>query len=236
MTRPAPFEHHRPTTLARAIELAGELGATAMVLAGGTELVPKMRRGVHAPAHLISINGITELARIATDPTRGLSIGAGVRLHDVAKHEAVRRGYPALAQACSQMATPQIRHMGTVAGNLVNGSPCADTAGPLLVYDATVTVASTSGQRTLRLQDFFQDAGLTALGEGEILVSVDVPPPPLGAHSAFRRLSARGRVDVAAVSATALIETHDDGRVAHARIAIGAVAPTALRCPDGERS
>jgi len=234
MSGTAPFTHHRPGTLSEALDLAAELGASAMVLAGGTELVPKMRRGVHAPAHLISINRIDELAAVELDDSRGLCIGAGARLCDVAKHPAVRRAYPALAQACSQMATPQIRNMGTVGGNLVNGSPCADTAGPLLVYEATVALASRDGKRTMPLAEFFCDAGLVAMEQGEILEAIDVPLPPRCSHSTFRRLSARGRVDVAAVSATALVELRDGGDITAARVAVGAVAPTPLRCPDGE--
>lgn len=234
MSVASPFEHHAPHTLAEALALVRRHGADARVIAGGTELVPKLRAGVLAPSHVISVNRIAELAKLAYGEPQGLRIGAGVRLHDVAKDPTVRRQYPALAQACSQMATPQIRHMGTVAGNLVNGSPCADTAGPLLVYEATVELASVETSRTVPLRDFFVDAGLVTIEPGEILVAIAVPVPPLRARSAFRRLSARSKVDVAAVNVAALVELDAQGTVATARVALGSVAPTPLRCADGE--
>jgi CO/xanthine dehydrogenase FAD-binding subunit len=235
VTFPRPFVHHRPATLEEALRLAAEHGEQAKILAGGTELVPKMRRGAYQPAHLISVNGVAALGELSCDAQHGLRIGAGVRLSDVAAHGQVQAGYPALARACSEMATPQIRNMGTVAGNLVNGSPCADTAGPLLVYEASVRLARTSGQRELRLGDFFRDAGLVAIEPEEILVAIVAPVAPPGARSSFRRLSARSRVDVAAVSSTALLVLDPEGRIAQARVALGAVAPTPLRCPEGEQ-
>lgn len=234
MTLMPPFAHHRPRSLDRLLELAEQYGSAAKILAGGTELIPKMRRGVLDPQHVISLNYVEELGGLDYDPTEGLRIGAGVRLSAAGALPAVRDHYPALAAACTQMATPQIRNMATVAGNLVNGSPCADTAGPLLVHDATVELAQRGTQRVVPLGDFFRDAGAVDIRPGEILTAVQVPPPPAGSASAFRRLSARSKVDVAAASATALVALAADGTVATARLAIGAVAATPLRCPAGE--
>ena len=227
------FEHHAPTALADALALAAQLGDRARIFAGGTELLPKLRAGRYAYEHLISINRVEELRRLAYDADDGLSIGAGVRIRDVADHPAVREMYPALTRACSEMATVQIRNMATVAGNLANGSPCADSAGPLLVYDARVTLVASTGSRELPLADFFRGPGEVDLAAGEILTAITVPPPAPRSGSAFLRLSARSRVDIAAASASARL-TFEDGKVTAARIALGAVAPTPLRCPDAE--
>ncbi|MBW2258231.1 MAG: FAD binding domain-containing protein, partial [Deltaproteobacteria bacterium] len=141
------FAHHRPDRLEAALELLAEHGEAARVIAGGTDLVPKLRAGRFAPAHLVSIGRLSELGRITFDDLGGLVIGAGVRIADVERMDAVRDRYPALAQACAVMATVQVRNMGTVVGNLANGSPCADTASPLLVYGAEVEIARRGGRR-----------------------------------------------------------------------------------------
>ncbi|MDF1562431.1 MAG: xanthine dehydrogenase family protein subunit M [Deltaproteobacteria bacterium] len=235
------FEHHAPTTLDEALELKASLGQHVWVLAGGTEIIPKLRAGRPAPDHLISINGIEDLRPVTfglegeTDEP-GLSIGGGARVRDVADHPAVRERYPALLAACTQMATVQIRNMATVAGNLVNGSPCADTAGPLLANDARLTLAAKGGGRVVALKDFFTGPGQVDLQEGEILVRIGLPVPPARCGEAFLRLSARSKVDIAAASATARLVLAEDGRIEEARVVIGAVAPTPLRCRDAEAS
>jgi len=223
------FVHHSPTSIEQLLGLLERHGAVAKIIAGGTELLPKMQGGRLAPEHVIGIRRLKELAAISY-----------ARLSEVAFHTAVRRHYPALAVASSEMATSQIRNMGTVAGNLVNGSPCADTAGPLLVYQARVVLSRRGAdgavsRRTVELADFFVDAGVVAIEPSELMVAIEVPPAPAGAGAAYLRHSARSRVDVAAASATALVSLDDQGRIAEARVAIGAVAPTPMRCPDGEK-
>lgn len=229
------FEHHAPASLDEALALAGSLGQHVQVLAGGTEILPKLRAGRPAPDHLISINHIESLRPVGFDASEGLVIGGATRIRDVADLPAVGEHYPALRAAGTQMATVQIRNMATVAGNLVNGSPCADTAGPLLCYDAVLTLASKSGERTLPLSDFHQGPGKVDLKPGEILVRITVPPLPARSGSAFLRLSARSQVDIAAASATARLDLDEGGKVVVARIAIGAVAPTPLRCEAAEQ-
>jgi carbon-monoxide dehydrogenase medium subunit len=231
MTR---FTYHRPTTLDEALALFAEYGEAARVLAGGTDLVPKLRDGRLAPLHLVSLRQVEELHRITFDPGDGLRIGAGARIRDVGAHSAVLALYPALAHACAVMATPQIRNMGTVAGNLANGSPCADTAGPLLVYDAQVTLAAQTGRREIPLAQLYRGPGELAVGPSEVITAISVPAPPADSGSAYVRLSARSRVDMAAVSVAGLLVVGADGRIATARLALGAVAPTPTRCPEAE--
>lgn len=228
------FRHHRPAGLPELLELLERHGREAKVLAGGTDLVPKLRGGKISVAHLVSINGVEELARIEYDDAGGLVIGAGARIADVGAHRDVQKRYPALAHACSVMATNQVRNMGTVAGNLANGSPCADTGSPLLCYDASLLLASTKGRRKLPLSDFFKGPGLVDIRKGEILESIHVPPPRERTQSAYLRLSARSRVDMAAVGVAACLVRDGDGKVTTARLALTAVAPTHLRCPEAE--
>jgi carbon-monoxide dehydrogenase medium subunit len=231
---PAPCDHHRPGSLAEALALLSRHGDRARVIAGGTDLVLKLRAGTVRAAHLVSINRIDELGRLALAPDRSLRIGAGVRLADVGRNEVVRASLPALAHACSVMATCQIRNQGTVAGNLANGSPCADTAAPLLAYDARVELASQGGWREIDLAAFYRDKGTVDIGPGELLTAIVVPAPPPCSGSCYERLSARSRVDMAAVGVAALVALAPDGVVATVRLALSAVAPTPLRCRDAE--
>ncbi len=227
------FTCHQPQTLEAALDLLARHRESAKLLAGGTELIPRMRAGQYHPEHLISLNRIADLD--ALELTGGsLVIGGGTKLAQVGAFAPVRSCFPALATACSRMATPQIRNMGTVAGNLVNGSPCADTAGPLLIYDARIAVVGPGGRRLVELADFFLDAGKVAIEPDEILASIEVPRPAGRTGSAYLRHSARSRVDIACASAAGLVRLADDGTIAAARIALGSVAPTPLRCREGE--
>jgi carbon-monoxide dehydrogenase medium subunit len=229
-----PFTHHRPTSLRDALEILGEHKESARLIAGGTDLVNKLRSGAIRADHLVSLNRVQDLDRVRCSDEEGLSIGATARISAVGETADVRRLYPALAHACSVMATTQIRNMGTVAGNLANGSPCADTAGPLLVYDAVLVVADRGGQRRVPLAEFFQGPGLVDLRPTEIVERIEVPAPG-AAGSAYQRISARSRVDMSAASVAGLVALDADGRVSRARLALGAVGPTPMRCPDAEQ-
>ena len=235
MTLRSHFTHHRPTTLAEALEIVSRHSDSARVIAGGTDLVPQLRSGARRAEHLVSINGVAELAHISFDENTGLVIGAGARISEVGAHEAVRQHYPALAHACSVMATVQVRNMGTVAGNIANGSPCADTAGPLLAYGARVQLQEYDSSRELGLESFFVAAKETVAAPSEILTAIYVPSPPSRSGSAYMRLSARSKVDMAAVTVAGLLVLDPNERIDAIRIALGAVASTPLRCPDAEK-
>jgi len=228
------FDYHRPETLDAALALLAELGAGARVLAGGTDLVDKLRRSAVTTDHLVSITRIQGLRDVRFDEAGGLTIGAAARIRDVGRHPDVGRRYPALARACSVMATTHIRNMGTVAGNVANGSPCADTAGPLLVHGATLTIAHRGGRRQVDLDRFFLGPKQVDLGPGELIVELRVPVPPARSGSAYERISARSAVDMAAAGVAGFVELDAGGAVRTARLALGAVAPTPMRAAEAE--
>ena len=231
------FAYHGAETLEAACALLSEHGERAAVMAGGTDLLLHLRlRPERAPAVVVGLRGIAGLDATRYDPDLGLTIGALASLADVAGHPDVRRIYPALADAAAATATVQIRNMGTVAGNLCNASPAADTATPLLAYGAEAHLVRAGGvRRVLPLEDFFLGPGKTALERGELLEAIRVPRPCGRAGSAYARLSGRSRVDIAAVCASALVCLGTDGRVERARIAIGAVAPVPMRVTAAEQ-
>lgn len=232
---PPSFRFHRPGTVEAAISLLAEHGDNALPIAGGTDLIAKLRAGSVAVEHLVSVNRISGLDRIEYDPdAQSFFIGARARISAVGDHPEVQRSLPGLAHACSVMATVQIRNMGTVVGNVTNGSPCADTAAPLLTHDASVVLRSVSGLRRVPLAEFFLGPSRVDRKPTELVERLEIPLPSALAGSAYLRLSARSRVDMAAVSVAARVQLDDGGKIAAARLAIGAVAPTTLRCRDAE--
>ncbi len=229
----SPFEFHSPRSLPQAFELLSRYGERARVLAGGTDLVPKLLKGSLRPEAVVSLRHVEELRRLAFDPERGLAIGAAARHAEVLEHPEVRARYPALVDALSQLATVQVRNMGTIGGNLCNASPCADSAPILLAREARLAIASAAGSRELPLSGFFLGPGRIALGPGEILTVIHVPPPAALTGFAFRSISGRSKVDMSAASAAAMVRLAG-GRIAEARIFLGAVGPTPLRAARAE--
>jgi carbon-monoxide dehydrogenase medium subunit len=225
---------HQPTEVEEVLDLLTRHQGNVKVLAGGTDILPKMRAGVLKVKHLISMNRVPGLNRIEFRENEGLVIGAGTRITDVGKHPQVQKHYRGLAYACSVMATTQIRNMGTVAGNLANAAPSADTAPPLLVYEASLVMVKKDGRREVALDQFFTGPGETSIDPMEIIEAIRVPAPPPASGSSYMRLSARSKVDIAAVGVAGFVSLDPSGRIGRARVAQGAVAPRPQRCTEAE--
>ena len=168
-------------------------------------------------------------------PTEGLTLGATARLAEVASHPDILENYPALTYAVQVMANVEVRHMATVAGNLCNAAPSADTAPPLIAMGAEVTLASLKGERRLPLDRFFKGPGLTAMEHGEIMTSIHVPPPQPKSGASYMRISARCGVDIAAVG-VGVMATFNGKGCKEARIVLGAVARGSHACDKDRRS
>ncbi len=227
------FEYHSPRNVPETLALLTRYDGKALVLAGGTDIVPKLQRGTLQLDAVISLRYVEELRGIAFDSGTGLTIGAAARHAEVLDHPDVRLHYTDLVEALSQLATVQVRNMGTIAGNLCNASPCAHSAPPLLAHDAHLKIVGPDGTRSLPLADFFLGPGLTALAPGELLSSIHVPLPPASAGFAFHSISARSNVDMSAVSVGVMVHTDGD-KIADARIFLGAVGPIPLRASSAE--
>ncbi len=228
------FALHQPVDLTQAFDLLDAHRASVKLLAGGTDLLPKLKAGALKVAHLVSLGRVPGLEAVSYKEGQGLAIGGCARLSAVAAVPQVKRLYPGLAYACSVMATTQIRNMGTVAGNLANAAPSADTAAPLLAYDAQVTAQSRSGVRGIPLAEFFTGPGKNVLETGEIITAIQLPAPGPASGSAYIRLSARSKVDICAVGVAGYVALDAQGKLADCRLALAAVAPTPLRCQEAE--
>ncbi len=233
MIRPCRFEFLAPTSLREAVRLFEQHGDGARFMAGGTDLLVGIRRGLARPTVIVSLARIKRLDRVRYKRDSGLLIGATARLADVARNRSVRRHYPSLAQAIGGMATVQVRNMGTVAGNICNASPCADTVPMLMALDARVETTGPDGERSISLRELFEGPGETVLSRGEIVTSVIVPPPPEGSGTSYQRLAPRGKVDVGTASVAVLV-VMKDGLCVEARVFLGAVAPVVMRASEAE--
>ncbi|MGO9309895.1 MAG: FAD binding domain-containing protein [Spirochaetia bacterium] len=231
----AQFECLRPGTLEEALRALEEEGAC--VLAGGTDLINALKTNLVGPRLLVYSLGIEELAALGWEG--GLTIGAAVRLRELELDEGVRGRYPALVEAIRVIGGTQVRNMATLAGNLCNASPGADTPPVLLALGAQVDIASRGADgrprhETLPLERFFTGPKRTVLGRGQMLASVHLPSPASHSGAAFRRL-ARVSLDIAKINCAVWME-RDGERVAAARIALGSVAPTPVRAPSVEKA
>ena len=226
------FDYYEPVGLEDALALLDKYGEGARVMAGGTHLMTMMKMEREMPQAVISLAKIDGLAGISVNVDGGLSIGALAGIYDIRRHLQVRRRYPALAEACASFGSTQIQIMATVGGNLCNGSPASDTVPALLVYGAEVVVRGGRGERRLLLEDFLVGPGETALAAGEVLVGIELPPPPEGALSAFVKVS-RVSADLAKASAAVLL-VKDGERIRECRLAFGSVAPTVVRLKEAE--
>lgn len=225
------FDYFQPSTVGEAIALLTEHGRGARLLAGGTDLIVQMKMERLAPECLIDIHKIPDLDEVEPQ-SDGLRIGARTRIWDIANDPEVRAGYTALAEACASFSTTQIQSMGTVGGNLCNGSPASDSAPPLIAFDTDALLESSSGQRKLPLEEFFLAPGQTALGEGEMLVGLAIPRPGPGTGSAFLKVS-RVHADIAKANAAAALVRADD-RIVDCRLVFGSVAPRPVRARRAE--
>jgi len=227
------FEYFAPKTLEAALCLLAEKGEGARVLAGGTDLLIKMKQDLLRPKVIIGLKGIDGLDKIDFQVKKGLTIGATALLAEVASHPDILKRYPAVAYAAQETANVQIRNMGTVGGNLCNAAPSADNAPTLIAMKAEVILAGLKGERRLPLDQFFIGPGITALEPGEIMTSIFVPLPSPKTGTSYQHISARGKVDISAVC-VGVMATFEGETCRQALIVLGSVAPTPLRAKKAE--
>src|SRR3990172_3056490 len=203
------FELLSADTVEETCTLLSRHGAEAMVFAGGTDLLVKMKHRRTIPRHLVNIKGIPDLDQIRHDERDGLRIGALTTIQAIEASSVIGKKFPALKQAASVLGTSQIRNVGTIGGNLGNASPSAEFAPPLLTLGASVRCVGLGGERQIPLEEFFVAPGKTTLGQDELLTEVHVPNPPAGAQGIYLKHSLR-KMDVAIASAAVLIVLDGD--------------------------
>lgn len=214
------FEYLRPESLDELLTLVRTNGPDARILAGGTDLIVRIKKGRELPRFVLDLKRVSELNGNVTSTRSAIRIGARAVITDVIGNAAVQQHFPALVEAALVVGSIQIRNRATLAGNICNASPAADTAPALLAYGARVNVLSDVGRRVVFIDDFFAGPGRTTLAAGEIVESIDLPMPDEPVGGAFERLTRRQGVDLAIASVCCVARA--SGTV---RLAFGAVGP-----------
>lgn len=228
---PTDLDYLAPVTVDEALSLKADGTGNAYLL-GGTDLLPQMRAGRRSPERLIDLKRIPELHEIREDADGGLSIGAAVPLADVETHPVVLLRYPLLAECVKTVGAWPLRQRATLAGNVCNASPAADTAVALLALEAAVNVASRAGRRAIPLDQLFLGPGQTALAAGELVTAIVLPASTASFRGSYLRLSRRKGMDLATVGV--LVGKSNGVLPARWRVALAAVAPTPLRVREAE--
>jgi carbon-monoxide dehydrogenase medium subunit len=200
------FAYERPTHLDDVVALLDEHGQEARLLAGGTDLIIRLRDGSIAPRLVVDIKRTAGLDGEIRAADGLLKFGSRTVMTAIAADARVRRDYEALAEAAAVVGAVQIRNRATLAGNVCNASPAADTAPALLVYDARVVVAGPAGVRRIPIDEFFVRSGVTTLARGELVTAIELPRPT-GRRAAIhlRRTRRRGH-DLASVTLACAVQ------------------------------
>jgi carbon-monoxide dehydrogenase medium subunit len=227
-----PFEYHEPGTIREVVQLLSSLDEDAQVLAGGIDLIPRMRRNIIDAIHVISIRKVAGLGHIYQDSQGMVVFGAMVTLRALESSDLIRSSFPILYESIHQLTSVQAKCMGTAVGNLCLATPASDIATALMALAARVRVAGPGGERTQRLEEFYLDYHRTSLKRGEFVTEVIVPPPAAGNGTGFLNL-VKTRADIAKLIVGVSVVA--DGDVCReARIVIGAAAPTVFRTKNAE--
>ena len=221
------FRYVRPHTIEETVSLLAEHGPSARLLAGGTDLLVRVRSGHTRPGVVIDVKQVAGLTSDITEVDDVLRVGARTVMTDLMADARVRRDYPALVEAATVVGSVQIRNRATLAGNICNASPAADTAPALLAYGSTLNVVGPAGRRQVVLEEMFIGPGRTVLERGELVESIDIRKPTSPTGGAFGRVTRRWGVDLATINLVIVVTAAGE-----VRCAFGAVAPKPILVVD----
>jgi carbon-monoxide dehydrogenase medium subunit len=221
------FDYERPDMLADALALMADADGAARPLAGGTDLIIRIRDGSIRPRTVVDVKGIAEFSRDIRIEDGWLRIGARTTMTDLLRDDRIRRDYTALAEAAAYVGSVQIRNRATLAGNICNASPAADTAPALLAFEARVVGVGQRGRRVIPLDDFFVRSGVTTLAPGELVEAIEMPVRSGRRGSVHARRTRRRGHDLASVTLAVTID--EDGVT---RVSYGSVGPRPVLAID----
>lgn len=226
-----PFEYFEPETIEEATQILSKYGERAQLLAGGVDLVPKLRRRLLILECVVSLQRIPGLDYIKSNGD-GLKFGPLTSIRSLELSPLIQKDYLALYEAVHQLVSVQVKTTGTAVGNLCVATPASDIAVALFALGARLKIVGPSSERTIAIEDFFLGVGQTILQPGEIVAEVLVPSPAAGTGQAFFKL-VRTAADIAKVNVTVSL-TVAGGVCQEARVALGSVAPTTIRAGKTE--
>ena len=221
------IDFQAPASLQDALALLGQGGQTRP-LAGGTDLMVQMRSGRLQPQRILDLKRIPGLIGIQAGPA-GFVIGAATPCAQIGEHAGLAAAWPGVVEAARLIGSTQVQGRASLGGNLCNASPAADSVPALIAAGAVLRVAGPAGERELAAENLQLGPGRHALAPGEVLVAIALPARAPRSGDAYLRLIPRTEMDIAVAGAGVWLALDADRRVSQARVALGAVAPTALR-------
>ena len=224
------MDYEAPTSVEAAVAALAAADDEARIFAGGTDLLVQLREEMIRPSLFVDIKRISETRTISVDDSH-VRIGAAVTGAELSEHQAVRTLLPGVVEAVELIGSAQVQGRATVGGNLCNASPAADSVPALIAAGAVARVAGPGGLRAVAVEDLMAGPGQTSLGSNEFVVSLVIPKPAARSADAYLRFIPRTEMDIAVVGAGAALTLDPDGTCTAARLALGAVAPTARLVP-----
>ncbi len=219
-----------PTTLEAAHALLAGASGPARVLAGGTDLMIRMRAGLIEPGLLVDIKGIPEMTSIVVEDG-GFRFGAAVPCMELVEHAEFARTWPGVIDAIKLIGSTQVKGRATVGGNLCNASPAGDSVPAMIAAGAIASIFGPQGKREAPVEDIATGPGKTSLARGEIITSFLLRQRPPHAGDAYLRFTPRTEMDIAVVGVGVNLTLDDNGICRYARVSLGAVAARALLVP-----
>jgi len=230
------FDYLEPVTVEETLTMLEKYNGRAGIIAGGTDLLIKIKSKTVRPEYVIDITAIPNLGYINYDEQHGLKIGALTTIRDLETSIELQKRYPIIPQAASQLGSVAIRNVATVGGNLCNALPSAEMAQPLIALSASVKIVGPDGDRLIPLEDFFTGVGTTALKKNELLVEIQIPAQSPDTWGLYFKHSVRGTIDLAIVNLAIVITLERQNKTCKdIRIVMGAVAETPIRAKEAER-
>ncbi len=232
------FKYLSPTSVEEAISFYGQHSETSKFIAGGTDVIVKLKEGWMEPDFLISLKKIKELGELhKNEATKELSIGALVTHAILEKSLMIQNEYPIIYDAVSNIGSLQVRNVGTIGGNLMNAVPSADGAVPMIALDGVALLHGPDGERSIEVKDLFVKPYETVLKPGEILKKITIPPQEVNTGSAYIKFGRRAAMELPLIGIGVLLTLDADQKTCtNARIVLGVAAPTPIRAFEAEKT
>lgn len=228
------FAYERPTSLDDALVALSTNGARP--LAGGTDLIPQLREGRREAQRIVDLKGIPGIGDIFPAEDGGLVIGAAAHATAIARNDAVKAAYPAVAQSVRLIGSLQVQNRASLGGNICNAAPSGDGIPAVIAHQARVRIASLSGTREEALEEFIRGPGRTSLEPGELLLAIVLPPAAPRSAAHYIRFTPRRELDIAIVGAAAWLRLDERGAIADARVVLASVGPVPIRATSAEQA
>ena len=229
------MDYRAPGTVQEAVAMLAAGGAGALPLAGGTDLLVKLRAGMIAPQLIVDLKSVARLRGVEID-AQGFRIGAATSCAELGEHAELRAAWPGVVEALQLIGSTQIQGRASLGGNLCNASPAADSVPALIAAGALCEVAGANGVREVPVEQIITAPGRTSLGSGEFVFGFRLPRPAARSSDAYLRLIPRTEMDIAVVGAGVALTLDASGVCTAARVALGAVAPTPLLVADAAKA